>query len=109
MSAARLRLVVRGEKDPTIVLSGELDLSSLERLRAVASGVNHGPHHVTFDLREVSFVDVAGLGALSKAVAGLVSDGHRVTVLQSASVTWLLGKLEAAGCPVTIGGGQSTP
>jgi anti-anti-sigma factor len=108
MSAA-LVLVVSGEPEPTVVLSGELDLASVERLRRAVSQIGEPPRGVTIDLRGVSFLDVAGLRAVSEAVTGLVSIGHRVTVLPSASVTWLLAKLESAGCPMTIGERQPAP
>jgi hypothetical protein len=75
----------------------------VERLRTALSGINHQPRRVTFDLRDVTFVDVAGLAAISESVEFLVAGGYRVSVLPSAPVTWLLGKLDAAGCPMTIG------
>lgn len=109
VSSDGLRLVVLGGPDVTIVVSGELDLASAERLRDAAAGINHGPHLVTIDVRDVSFVDVAGLGALSLAAAGLEAAGNRVLVLPSSSVSWLLEKLEVAGCPLTIAGLGSPP
>src|SRR5262245_54333323 len=103
MSVSGLSVVVIGEPNPTVVLSGELDLTSMEILKSVVPRLNHPPRSVTLDLRGVPFVDVAGLRALSDAVASMLAAGHDVSLIPSQSVTWLMGKLDAAGCPITLG------
>ncbi len=50
---------------PVISLAGELDLASVEAARA---GIEHylatGPSQVTFDLRELTFMDSSGIALL---------------------------------------------
>lgn len=50
---------------PTLYLSGELDLSSVDRLSAdVRDTIGEGCLHVIFDLGELTFMDSSGIALL---------------------------------------------
>jgi anti-sigma B factor antagonist len=92
-------------------LSGDLDLSTVPRLRAALIDLDHrGHHHLELDLRLVDFLDSAGLGVLLGAVrrARLAGGDARVVaiapvparlveILGLAAVLGLAGAAEAAG------------
>jgi len=73
---------VRPDHDGVVVaLSGELDLAGTSELvHRAESGLPNGTSRVTFDLSNVSFVDVAGLRALVAATARARNLGHDVVV-----------------------------
>ena len=65
----------------TLSLSGELDLSTVEELeRAVQSNVDGRPELLVLDLRQLGFLDSAGL-RLMLGLQGRVSDGGGRLVL----------------------------
>ena len=75
-----------GPADFVVTASGEVDTHSAPALRAVLEGLLE-PEHIVLDLREVHFLDSAGLQAITAAArrlrrAGgelfLVSDSHEV-------------------------------
>jgi len=58
------RLVEEGA-DPVVVVSGELDAASAERLRGVVTqAIGRATGRVVVDLGAVEFIDAAGVGAL---------------------------------------------
>jgi len=64
-----LRIEVADTTSPTtVVLTGELDLTTSQRLReALLSIANSGEHRVVVDLGNVTFMDSTGLSALVAA------------------------------------------
>ncbi len=101
--------MARGEPHSTLALSGELDLSGVARLQTAISSLDPGELHHTIDMREVEFIDLAGLVAVSESVAELRAMGASVDLMLSDAVSWLLATLDAAGCPVTLVGEASQP
>lgn len=70
---------VAGDGSVTLVLSGELDLSTEATLAAQLNGIRAGrPRQVIFDLSRVSYAD---LGALRALVTGHRSGGELPPVL----------------------------
>lgn len=63
-----------------VKLCGELDLASVERLRAVERRVADANNPVVFDLADLEFIDVAGIRALVATVDRLRSWGRAVAV-----------------------------
>ena len=61
-----------------VSLSGELDLGTASDLLELVESLSGC--WVTIDLEELSFVDVAGMSALSQAIDHLVAGGARVCV-----------------------------
>lgn len=78
-----------------VVLSGEVDLSSEPRLAAVGRLLAGWDQRPVVDASGVTFLDVAGLGALS-LLAG--AGGSLLVVQPSACVLRLLHVLALAGC-----------
>lgn len=82
---------------PVIRAEGEVDLATVDRLRAAASeAVRRRPRTVIFDLRKVTYIDSSGLGILVATRKQLGNDPDSVTVitdqpavLQSLSITGL--------------------
>ena len=65
--AAELRVEARSEHNGVAVVSvgGELDVSNAETLEAVVAEVcEQQPDELVFDLRELSFMDSAGIAVL---------------------------------------------
>src|SRR5579871_3746491 len=59
---------------PVIAVSGDLDISSVERLRsAVAEVAAQRPEQLTFDVRELRFMDSAGIAVLLGAASSVPS------------------------------------
>ena len=56
----------RGGQSPTLALSGELDISTADRLQDAVSRlcVAEGARALTLDLRALTFVDSSGLAAI---------------------------------------------
>jgi anti-sigma B factor antagonist len=61
-----LRIEVANTTSPTtVVLSGEIDLSTAGRVREALIAISHsGEHNVVVDMTNVTFVDSTGLSAL---------------------------------------------
>ena len=67
---------------PVIGAEGEVDLGTVDSLRAAASQVvRRKPGTVIFDLRKVSYMDSSGLGILVATRKQLKSDPNSVTVI----------------------------
>jgi anti-sigma B factor antagonist len=65
---------------------GELDLMTAATLRAEHERVlARGSCHVVVDLRDLEFIDVAGLGALLALTAQARRDGWRLSLIQGPS------------------------
>lgn len=61
----------------TLVLSGELDISTLPRFRsALRDALMRDPDEITVDTRSLCFIDARGLGGL--ITAGRRASEHRV-------------------------------
>jgi anti-sigma B factor antagonist len=57
---------------PVIAVSGDLDISSVERLRsAVARAAAEHPEQLTFDVSELRFMDSAGIAVLLGAASSV--------------------------------------
>jgi anti-sigma B factor antagonist len=69
--AAPQRLRVRHESDGTIVLEGEIDLSTAPQLRAAIEPAATAGAVQVVDLRGVTYLDSAGLSVLYDHAAGL--------------------------------------
>jgi anti-anti-sigma factor len=66
-SSAPLGVTTRADSAgaPVIVVSGDLDISSVERLREAVAAVAAGhPDELTFDVSELRFMDSAGIAVL---------------------------------------------
>ena len=109
VTAGGLRITVGGGPPAMLALSGELDLASVERLREAVSDIDAPSGHVTIDMSGVVFIDLAGLQAIAEAVARLRSTGGVVELILSDSVAWLLSRLDAAGCPISLAGNGNQP
>ena len=58
--------------DPVIAVSGDLDISSVERLRsAVEDATAGGPPELTFDMSDLRFMDSAGIAVLLGAASSV--------------------------------------
>ena len=93
---------------PVIAAEGEVDLGTVDRLRAATSEVvRKRPRTVIFDLRRVSFIDSSGLGILVATRKQLHNDAESVVVvtdqpavLQSLHITGLDRILQVRHDPV---------
>jgi anti-sigma B factor antagonist len=57
---------------PVIAVAGELDISNADALdSAVAAAVAPGPARLTFDLKDLRFMDSAGIAVLIRAAEGV--------------------------------------
>lgn len=82
---------------PVVRAEGEVDLGTVDALRAAASEVvRNRPTAVAFDLREVQYIDSSGLGVLVATRRQLGNDADSVmvitdqpAVLQSLRITGL--------------------
>jgi anti-sigma B factor antagonist len=76
-----------------VLAAGELDLSTCDALRRqIAELLNVGWRDITVDLREVTFIDTAGVHVLLAADRRAHDDGARLTVVAEAGpVRSLLG------------------
>lgn len=73
-----------GDDGHGIVLSGDLDLASAQTFVDIATDAAAGARVLRLDLREVTFMDSTGLGALIK-VRNLMIDQGGSVVLASVS------------------------
>jgi anti-anti-sigma factor len=67
-----------------IRLTGELDIASIDRLTKGLSSALASADSVVVDLRGLSFIDGAGLGALVSWRARAGAGGHRLALVRSA-------------------------
>ncbi len=109
MTPGGFRMTVTGGAPVSVALSGELDLASVGRLREAMSGIDAHAGDLIVDMSEVMFIDLAGLQAIADAVARIQSAGGAVDLILSDSVAWLLERLDAAGCPISLGGEGNWP
>jgi anti-sigma B factor antagonist len=66
-----------------IALSGELDISSAERVESeLAAAERLRPEVVVLDLRALEFMDSTGLRLMVSADARAREDGHRLVIVQ---------------------------
>lgn len=76
----RFGVLVDGDSDPAVIeVGGELDSSSARELRTGIAGLL-GPRWTVIDIRQVSFVDSAGLGALVGGMRRLREAGGGVVL-----------------------------
>lgn len=67
----------------TFSLSGELDLSTVEQLeRAVSANVDGKPELVVLDLRELAFLDSAGLRIMLQLQEKVATTGGRLALVK---------------------------
>ncbi len=73
-----------GELTTTLQLSGELDISTADRLQQAVARlcVAQGPRELIVDLRRLSFVDSSGLAAMVYANRLCERHGCRLTVIR---------------------------
>jgi len=73
-------VLIDGDSDPTVIrVGGELDSNGARDLRAGMTGVV-GRQQTIVDIRDVSFVDSAGLGALVGGIRRLREAGGSVVL-----------------------------
>jgi anti-anti-sigma factor len=107
-------LVVTTEQHPgqaRVVLVGELDIASCERLEKELAAVEaDSPETVVLDLRRVEFIDSTGLRALIAADERARSEGRRLAVVRGPNaverllaVTQLDQRLEIVDDPDSLG------
>lgn len=76
-----LTLQVRRRPGSVLVAAaGEIDISTVPRLRAVLGSAAAGGLRVLVDLEEVSFIDASGLGALAVAAGRAAAAGGSLHV-----------------------------
>lgn len=64
-----------------LALTGELDLSTVRALREAARALRDvSTTRITIDLRELRFIDAAGLGGLTQLCATLTGADRQVTL-----------------------------
>ena len=78
--------------DPTVVLlEGELDIASVDVMRAAADAVPDSADAVTVDLAGLAFIDGTGAEALSAFHATQIVRGRSVRVVRARpSIRWTL-------------------
>ena len=91
-----LAITVRRERGVVIVaVSGDIDISTVARLRERLSGLADGGGTLIVDLNRVTFIDSAGLGALVGAARRAAARGgslHAVCARpQTRKLLWLTG------------------
>jgi anti-sigma B factor antagonist len=91
-----LAITVRRERGVVIVaVTGEVDISTVTRLRERLSGLADGGQTLIVDLNRVTFIDSAGLGALVGAARRAAAHGgslHAVCARpQTRKLLWLTG------------------
>ena len=94
-----------------VVLVGELDIASCERLEKELAAVEaDSPETVVLDLRRVEFIDSTGLRALIAADERARSEGRRLAVVRGPNaverllaVTQLDQRLEIVDDPDSLG------
>ena len=82
---------------PVVGAEGEIDLGTVDALRAAASEVVRGkPESIIFDLRKVTYIDSSGLGILLAARKQMGKNANAVvvvtgqaSVIQSLKITGL--------------------
>ena len=91
-----LAITVRRERGVVIVaVTGEVDISTVTRLRERLSGLADGGQTLIVDLNRVTFIDSAGLGALVGAARRAAAHGGTVHAVcsrpQTRKLLWLTG------------------
>jgi anti-sigma B factor antagonist len=71
-----------GDADPVVWLRGDLDMATTQQAWSVIAPAAAGAAQVVLDLREVTFIDSAGLGLLLR-VRRLVGDAGATLVLRA--------------------------
>jgi anti-sigma B factor antagonist len=89
-------IAVRRERGVVIAaVSGDIDISTVARLRECLSGLADGGQTLIVDLNRVTFIDSAGLGALVSAARRAAARGgslHAVCAQpQTRKLLWLTG------------------
>src|SRR5207253_5536187 len=87
--------VARGGLPLRLVVTGELDLATIERLQSILGRARAEGAAVVIDLARVEFIDVAGLDALIRAQRTAADQGWDLSFLPRVSepVERLLGLL----------------
>ena len=66
----------------TAVIHGDLDADTVPKLRAAVSGLlSNGTMHITLDLKEMTFVDSSGLGAIVDTARTLRAAGGDLSLV----------------------------
>jgi len=91
-----LDITVRHERgSAVVVLTGEIDISTVPQLRDRLFELAGAGEHVIVDLEQVSFIDSAGLGALIGASRRAQSHGGSLQAVcaspQTRKLLWLTG------------------
>ena len=102
--------VEQHEAQTRVVLAGELDIASTDRLeRELAAVEGNSPGVLVLDLRRVEFIDSTGLRALIAADERARSDGRRLALVSGSdaverllSVTRLDQRLEVVDAPDSL-------
>ena len=66
-----------------VAVQGDIDLATVDVLRAQLTGALERSHKVVLDLREVSFMDTQGLAAVIEAEQASSASGTRFVVVRA--------------------------
>jgi anti-sigma B factor antagonist len=92
-----------------VALSGELDLSATDRLRARLAELHRSGRRVRLDLSALEFIDCSGMGIIVGALADARADGWALEVDRSVSPlaqrVFALAQIESALWPPDGEGG----
>ncbi|MCW3003353.1 MAG: hypothetical protein JWQ20_2651 [Conexibacter sp.] len=111
-SAAEGRLgleVDRGAGCVVVRLSGELDLAAADRLRTVLDGARPPVGRLVLDLRDLTFMDCAGIGVLVDERERAEAGAHSVTVSGASGEVAELLALTGLDERLRAGGDQASP
>ena len=104
-----LTITVRSERGVVIAaVTGEVDISTVARLRERLSGLADGGQTLIVDLNRVTFIDSAGLGALVGAARRAAAHGGSLHAAcarpQTRKLLWLTGVDRRIPLAVTVDG-----
>jgi anti-anti-sigma factor len=100
----KLTLTVKGDATVLVLhLRGEFDLAGIGRVeQALEEGVRGGIRRVVFDLREVSFLDLAGLMTVMRANERSLEEPFDVQVIPPSGLASRVFTLTRAGAALNM-------
>jgi anti-sigma B factor antagonist len=82
-AATAARAIGAPASPPTVTLTGELDISSAAWAQAALERGQRNAASLIVDMRQVTFIDCAGLAPLVRALRRALEQGGGITVLAS--------------------------